>query len=354
MTTPEPAGERAWAWFDGLLATELVHVTDNPAVLDTGGWWAVCITYEGRPTFAQFADVRPAPMPVGEWVGPARTMWRSSMSETDYITAVLDIQEHIAAGDIYQGNVCRVLQTPLPDRAAADLAGLACLLAARNPAPYAGVMQIPEAGVRVVSASPELYLRRDGRALTSQPIKGTGRTEADLQGKDIAENVMIVDLVRNDLSIVCEAGSVNVPELVALQHHPGLVHLASTVTGTLPEDATWAGILGATFPPGSVTGCPKPRAIELLADVEHQARGPYCGAIGYIDADKGTAVLAVGIRTFWIEDEMLHFGAGAGITAGSDPAGEWGETELKAANLLGVAAGVWDSSHMRAALADER
>ena len=338
------AGSDAWAWFDGLLATELVEVTDDPRRLDSGGWWALCITYEGWATFARFADVRQASLPRGSWVGPARDSWSTPMSRDDYMSAVVRIQEHIAAGDIYQGNVCRVLNAELPDPESSDIAGLATVLAEGNPAPFAGAINLPEHQVQVVTASPELFLQREGSLLRSQPIKGTGRTEADLQDKDIAENIMIVDLVRNDISQVCQTGSVDVPELVAVQHHPGLVHLVSTIEGLLEPQTSWGNIFDATFPPGSVTGCPKPRAVELLAEVEQHPRGPYCGAVGYIDADAQRAVLAVGIRTFWLDGGRLWFGAGAGITAGSDPAAEWDETELKAANLLSVAAGVCESS----------
>lgn len=331
--------EQPYAWFDGMLATDLTDVTDDPSALDTAGWWAVCITYEGAATFARFADVRPAVPPIGRWSGPTVETWSSSLNQSDYICAVQRIKEHIAAGDIYQGNVCRVLSADFPDIGRADIAGLASVLAQGNPAPYAGVINLPSNGVQVVTASPELYLRRDGSQISSRPIKGTAATQEQMLEKDIAENIMIVDLVRNDLSAVCEAGSVDVPEVVVPEAHPGLVHLVSSVTGTLRTIISWSEIFDATFPPGSVTGCPKPRAVELLAQVEKAPRGPYCGAIGWVDADSVRAQLAVGIRTFWIEHGRLHFGTGAGITAGSDPAGEWDETELKAKTLLRVCSG---------------
>ena len=332
-------GSEPYAWFGGVLATGLAHISDDPAALDSGGWWAVCVTYEGHATFARFADVRPAPLPPGRWEGPSPEGWLTSLDQPGYTAAVSRIKQHIAAGDIYQGNVCRVLNAPLPDPAAAEPSGLAALLARGNPAPYAGVISIPEAGLQVVTASPELFLERAGDTLTSRPIKGTAASADQMLEKDIAENIMIVDLVRNDLSVVSEPGSVDVPEVVVPEEHPGLVHLVSTVTGTLRSDAGWPQVFAATFPPGSVTGCPKPRAVDLLAGVERGPRGPYCGAIGWVDADASRARLAVGIRTFWIEGGRLWFGTGAGITAGSDPQGEWDETELKARNLLRVAAG---------------
>jgi para-aminobenzoate synthetase component 1 len=173
----------------------------------------------------------------------------------------------------------------------------------------------------------------------SGPIKGTGRTAADLTTKDDAENVMIVDLVRNDLGAVCRTGSVTVPHLLDIEPHPGLVHLVSLVRGELRADATWADLLAAVFPPGSVTGAPKSSALRIIAEVENESRGPYCGAVGWVDAESRTAELAVAIRTFWLRDGQLRFGTGAGITWGSDAEREWDETELKAARLLAVASG---------------
>jgi para-aminobenzoate synthetase component 1 len=187
--------------------------------------------------------------------------------------------------------------------------------------------------------SPELYLSRDGDVVESRPIKGTGRTREDLLPKDHAENVMIVDLVRNDLGRVAEVGSVSVPELCAVEEHPGLVHLVSTVRARLARGQGWPELLAATFPPGSVTGAPKSSALILLNDLEPEPRGPYCGAIGWVDADSRRGALAVGIRTFWIDDQRLKFGTGAGITWRSEPNREWQETELKAARLLEVASG---------------
>ena len=160
--------------------------------------------------------------------------------------------------------------------------------------------------------------------------------------KDRTENVMITDLVRNDLSAVCRPGTVTVDALLAPQHNPGLVHLESRVSGQLTAGVRWADIRSATFPPGSVSGAPKSSALRAIRDMEPVERGPYCGAIGYVDNDRGTASLAVGIRTFWLEHDRggtrwLRYGTGAGITWGSDPQGEWWETALKARRLLALA-----------------
>jgi para-aminobenzoate synthetase component I len=316
----------------GRLATGLTDVTSDPGALDSTGFWAVVITYEGEVTCARFATVREAPLPYAPWTGPPRSAWTSSLDEEAYVAGVETIRAAIADGAVYQANLCRVLSTPLPGE---DLLGLGGVLARGNPAPYAAVMRLP--GLSVASASPELYLARDGDVLESRPIKGTARTAVDLLPKDRAENVMIVDLVRNDLGRVAEPGSVSVPALCALEEHPGLVHLVSTVRARLPGGVGWPEIIEATFPPGSVTGAPKSSALALLDELEPEPRGPYCGAIGWVDADARRGALAVGIRTFWAAGDRLRFGTGAGITWHSDPRREWRETELKAARLLEVA-----------------
>ena len=334
------------ARFGGRVATGLLDVTSDPAALHSTGFWAVAADFEGRLTCARFRDVRhepvPAPMP-GAWHGPATDAWTSSLDRAAYTAGVRRIREHIAAGEVYQANLCRVLSAPVaPD---ADVDALTALLARGNPAPYAGTIRLPAHGVEIATASPELFLRRTGRVVESGPIKGTGRTEADLLDKDYAENVMIVDLVRNDLGRVCATGSVSVPDLCVVEKHPGLVHLVSTVRGELGADVGWPELLAASFPPGSVTGAPKSSALRIIGTLETRTRGPYCGGIGWVDADRGTGELAVGIRTFWIDraDGVLRFGTGAGITWGSDPEAEWQETELKASRLLAVASGEYEA-----------
>ncbi|MFB7834421.1 MULTISPECIES: chorismate-binding protein [unclassified Streptomyces] len=341
------------ARFGGLLATDLRDVTHDPEALDSAGFWAVCADFEGRLTCARFGDVRPDPVPApvpGGWRGPAAGDWTSSLDRTAYTAGVRRVREHIARGEVYQANLCRVLTAPLPDPAAADVDALTALLARGNPAPYAGTIRLPAHGVEIATASPELFLRREGALISSGPIKGTGRTAADLLPKDHAENVMIVDLVRNDLGRVSETGSVAVPALCAIEEHPGLVHLVSTVTGLLREDAGWPELLDASFPPGSVTGAPKSSALRIIEALETAPRGPYCGGVGWVDADAGTAELAVGIRTFWIDraEGVLRFGTGAGITWGSDPEREWEETELKASRLVAIASGAYESGALEA------
>jgi para-aminobenzoate synthetase component 1 len=314
--------------------------------LDGGGWWAVVITFEGECRFWRFAEVDAAPLPAApagdsDWHGPSVSAWSSSLDQAAYQSGVTEIRNRIRDGDVYQTNLCRVLTAGLPAVGSSDPWALARRLATGNPAPYAGVIDVPESGglesTRIVCASPELFLERDGDLVRSGPIKGTGATEADLQPKDEAENVMIVDLVRNDLQRVSRAGSVEVSALMRVERHPGLVHLVSTVEGRLRAATGWPELLAATLPAGSVSGAPKSTALRTIGDLEPVPRGPYCGAIGFVDADRQYARLAVGIRTFWWQRDNLCFGTGAGITWGSDPEREWAETELKAARLIDLA-----------------
>ncbi|WP_434063464.1 chorismate-binding protein [Pengzhenrongella frigida] len=369
------------AWFAGVRARRVVECVDLAAQSErvaSGGFWAVVGDFEGPVRAWRFAEVTRDPGPgdqiahpadaqpaSGTWRGPASSSWSTSLDRPTYLRAVEAVREEVRAGRVYQANICRVLTAPLAASRGADgtrgaepdAAALGRVLAAGNPAPYAGGVHIPAATglppVWVVTASPELYLRLDGDMVTSAPIKGTGITATDLQGKDRAENVMITDLVRNDLQRVCAPGTVEVTSLLRVEQHPGLVHLVSTVQGRLsPEIARapdrWARILDATFPPGSVSGAPKSSALRVIAALETAPRGPYCGVVGWIDADAGRAELAVGIRTFWwradaaagsrtTQGGTLSFGTGAGITWGSDPAAEWAETELKADRLIALA-----------------
>ena len=288
------------------------------------------------------------------WHGPARDAWRSSMSRTEYMDAVEHVRAQIEAGRVYQANICRVLTAEVPGRPRA--AGLGQILSAGNPAPYAGLIDVPD-GLRdprggpmpsawVVSASPELGLQVGTGRISSGPIKGTASSPGGLSEKDRAENLMITDLVRNDLQRVCRPGTVTVTDLLRVEHHPGLVHLVSRVRGDLRDvdlnaDGAlgWARVLAAGLPAGSISGAPKVSALHLIAQLERAPRGPYCGQIGWIDADSQSARLAVGIRTFWWAGGRLHFGTGAGITHDSDPEREWQETELKAARLVRLASG---------------
>jgi para-aminobenzoate synthetase component 1 len=374
--------EAGAAWFNGFRArgaVECVDVAAEPERVAAGGFWAVVGDFEGPVRAWRFADVHRASGPEAPgaaadrspassapqgWHGPAPSSWSTSLDRAAYVDAVEVVRQEIRAGRVYQANICRILVAPCPGAGAAgepDAQGLATVLAAGNPAPYAGGVHVPASSglppTWVVTASPELFLRLDGDLLTSAPIKGTATTAAGLQGKDRAENVMITDLVRNDLQRVCTPGTVEVSSLLAVERHPGLYHLVSTVQGRLTPAVfgaphRWAQILAATYPPGSVSGAPKSSALRLIGERERVPRGPYCGVVGWIDADAGRAELAVGIRTFWwtadgdaVPDALpgaaragaLHFGTGAGITWGSDSEAEWAETELKASVLIALA-----------------
>ena len=325
----------------GHLATDLVDVTDDLTCLDSKGFWAVVLPFEGPAVCARFTHVRPArPWPGPPWQGPRPEAWTTSLDRAAFRGGVAAIRSSIAAGDVYQVNLTRRLSAPWP--VDADIAALGAALAEGNPAPYSAVVRLPAQGCLVASASPERFLWRDGDQVASAPIKGTAPDPSGLTAKDRAENVMIVDLVRNDLGRVCEFGSVEVPALLALEHHPGLVHLVSTVTGRLRPGMGWAEAIAATFPPGSVTDAPKVAALEQIRLLEPVPRGVYCGAVGWVDADRRRGDLNVAIRTFFVEEGRLHFGTGGGITWDSDPDDEWAETELKARHLLRVASGSWD------------
>jgi len=324
----------------GCLLTGLRDVTDDLTVLDASGHgqWAVVLPFDAPPVLARFDHSAPAARlaaPVSAPV-PARG-WSSSLDRDAFFRGVHAVREAIRNGDVYQVNLCRRLSTAVPD--GFDVLGLHAALGRDNPAPHAAAVRITSAGVAIASASPELFLRRRGNVVETRPIKGTAAPGAPFLAKDRAENVMIVDLMRNDLGRVCTYGSVEVRDLCREERHPGLTHLVSTVRGRLRPGVGWSGLLAATFPPGSVTGAPKLAAVDLIRQLEPVARGVYCGAVGWVDTDTGDGDLNVAIRTFWVSDGRLHLGTGGGITWDSTPEGEWAETELKARRLMAVAGG---------------
>lgn len=321
-------------WMGGILATQLEEITDDPKKVDQGGFWATLVSFEGAYTFARFSKVEKKGFPQTQWE-PVRTSWDSSLNRQSYLDYVSVIRESISLGGVYQVNACRELSNNI-ESGALTLDGLFSKLLSENPAPYASYLNIP--GIEIASASPELFLSRSGSVIKTSPIKGTIRENEETFGdKDKAENLMIVDLMRNDLGRICNPGTVEVTELFRNEAHPGLVHLVSDVTGELKEEITWVEIFSATTPPGSVSGAPKSAALSMIHKVEGD-RGPYCGALGWINGSD--ALLSVAIRTFWKrDDEVLRFGTGAGITWGSDPELEWAETQLKARKLISIAGG---------------
>lgn len=318
-------------WMNGRLATELISISHDPADLSDGSFWAVSITFEGGFTAARFATVIEAEFPHHEWE-KLEGVWKSSLSQSDYISYVESIRRSIADGWVYQVNACRELSTPIDKTR--NLRGLFSEILINNPAPWASYLELP--GINIASAAPELFLKRAGNRVRTSPIKGTQLPgQSHFGAKDIAENVMIVDLMRNDLGAICTNGSVTVPRLLASEPHPGLVHLVSDVEGILRDGISWSEIFVSLQPPGSISGAPKSSAISVITQNE-SPRGPYCGALGWVQGDQ--CELSVAIRIFF-KDSALRFGTGAGITWGSNPADEWEETQLKARRLISIAGG---------------
>ena len=326
------AGVEPIFWMGNRYVTNLQLVTNDPQEITEDGFWAVSITFEGKWTCAKFADVKQSDF-FSEGSEFVTSNFSSSMSKAEYISYVSNIQEDISNGEVYQANACRILSATIPSNF--SLVPLFASILQNNPAPYSSYLRIP--GLEMASASPELFLKRKGAKVTSSPIKGTRPSGgSDFGSKDQAENVMIVDLIRNDLGQICKDGSIDVPRLLAIEEHPGLDHLVSDVTGELKDGLRWHEVITPLLPPGSVSGAPKSSAVRIIAEHESN-RGPYCGAIGWIQGD--SCELAVAIRTFWKEEEILKFGTGAGITWASDPQAEWEETELKAQRLVKIASG---------------
>jgi para-aminobenzoate synthetase component 1 len=270
----------------------------------------------------------------------------SNFTRDEYIAAVRRTRDYILAGDIFQANLAQRFRAPLAETAFEFYRRLR----RASPAPFSAFLDCGDCAV--ASVSPERFLRVDPatRAVETRPIKGTrprgGTPAADealarelrASPKDRAENVMIVDLLRNDLSRVCRPGSVRVPELCALERHPTVHHLVSTVTGELAPDHDVVDLLAACLPGGSITGAPKVRAMQIIAELERAPRGVYCGAIGYLSVT-GAMDTSIAIRTAVARDGTVVFHAGAGIVADSDPAAEYQETLDKAAAFAGALAG---------------
>jgi para-aminobenzoate synthetase component 1 len=326
------AGVEPIFWMGNRYATNLQLVTHDPREVTEDGFWAVSISFEGKWTCAKFADVKQSDF-FSQGSEFVTNNFSSSMSKAEYVSYVSNIQEDISNGEVYQANACRILSATISSDF--SLAPLFASILQNNPAPYSSYLRIP--GLEMASASPELFLKRKGAKVTSSPIKGTRPSGgSDFGSKDQAENVMIVDLIRNDLGQICKDGSIDVPRLLAIEEHPGLDHLVSDVTGELKDGLKWHEVITPLLPPGSVSGAPKSSAVRIIAEHEIN-RGPYCGALGWIQGD--SCELAVAIRTFWKEEEILKFGTGAGITWASDPQAEWEETELKAQRLIKIASG---------------
>ncbi|MBD0862187.1 aminodeoxychorismate synthase component I [Gordonia sp. zg691] len=335
--TPPDDPDRFWFGYLGFpvrtgesaLPANVGGLVDGVLVLRDGAWTQVGASV---PDWALAALDVPAPHPA-----PAAARWQPPQREP-HLTAIERCLDAIRAGEVYQACVCTrftgaVSGSPL--EYFAELAG------ATTPTKSAFLQG--NWGT-VASLSPETFLRRTGNIISSSPIKGTLPADADPDAlaastKDVAENIMIVDLVRNDLGRVAVTGSVRVPELLSVVPAPGVWHLVSRVEAILPPGTGNDALLAAAFPPASVTGTPKLRAMELLDDWEADARGVYCGAIGM--AGPGRALdLNVAIRTVEITpDGTAALGVGGGITIDSDPLREWQECLDKAASIVGHVSG---------------
>ena len=319
------ADRRAWLLSSGLPAT---HPTAR---------WQRAMERLDAVAERLTAGIRPVSSPAP--VEPATVT--SNFTRNAYEAVVQRVVDYILAGDIFQANLSQRFTAPLPPGMTAF--DLYRRLRDVNPAPFAAFLKFDD--VEVVSASPERFLSLRGNRVETCPIKGTrprGRTveedrrladELLASEKDRAENVMIVDLLRNDLSRVCRDRSVEVPKLCALESFATVHHLVSTIVGELQPGLTAVDLLAACFPGGSITGAPKIRAMEIIAELEPTRRGPYCGSIGYIGFDGGMDTSIV-IRTYAIRSGRVTFQAGGGIVADSTPREEYAETLAKARALI--------------------
>jgi para-aminobenzoate synthetase component 1 len=264
----------------------------------------------------------------------------ANFSQQTYENAVQQALRFIAAGDIFQVNLAQRFATAMPTSLTPF--ELYCRLRHLNPAPFASYLNF--GNTQLVSASPERFLRLINNQVETRPIKGTSPRGHSAQHdqelaqllltneKERAENIMVVDLLRNDLSRVCHPTTVHVPQLCTVENFATVHHLVSVIQGQLREGCTVAALLQATWPGGSISGVPKVRAMEIIAELEPSPRGPYCGCVGYWGYD-GNMDTAITIRTFAIKDKQLVFQAGSGITALSQPTTEYQETLLKAQAL---------------------
>lgn len=339
MPEPGEGAEIDLAFYDLVLAFDMIS---ERAFIISSGWPEHEQAARTRRAHARLDEARErltAPLPP---LGPyARAdEWHSNVSEPDYRAAVARVIDYIRAGDIFQANFTQRFASAIdmPDPLA-----LYERLRRANPATFAALI-VNEDRV-VASSSPERFLRLEGEKVEARPIKGTvprsveptldafrGR-ELAASEKDRAENVMIVDLLRNDLSRVCRPGTVEVPRLCGLESYANVHHLVSVVTGTLKEGMDGLDLISASFPGGSITGAPKIRAMEIIHELEHQPRGLYCGSIGYIGFD-GSMDFNIAIRTVTVEKGEASFGVGGGITTLSDPAAEHAESLTKAERLF--------------------
>ena len=267
--------------------------------------------------------------------------WQSNFSREQYENAVAQTIEYILAGDIFQANLTQCFSADIPS--GFDAFALFKKLRDKNPSTFAAYLDYGD--VQIASSSPERLIKSDGAMVEARPIKGTRKRDPDpmrdteliselqASGKDRAENVMIVDLLRNDISRIAKPGSVKVPVLCGLESYANVHHLVSVVEGRLREGLTQVDVLKVVFPGGSITGAPKIRAMEIIAELENQARGVYCGSIGYLGFN-GSCDFNIAIRTALFSNGKAYVQGGGGITARSQPAAEYEESLTKIARIM--------------------
>ncbi|MFD2257825.1 anthranilate synthase component I family protein [Luteolibacter algae] len=319
------------------------------------GW----VSYEGDYVFGEYREMLVRDEESGDWwelgglsqklgdplPGGARLgEFSGEMSRERFLDSVRKVKDWIAAGDIYQVNVAQAFSAEVFGEG--SLFGLYEVLRDASPAPMGVWMSLD--GIEVLGTSPELFLKISGKGVETRPIKGTRprfsdldedlRSAVELQTspKEVAELVMITDLLRNDIGQVCEFGSVEVSEMLRLESLAQVHHLVSTVKGRLRAESNALSALAACFPGGSITGAPKKRAMEIIAELEQSPRGIYCGAMGWLGFN-GESQFNIAIRTMVRRDGILKYQVGAGIVADSIPEDEYRETLQKAEGLrLGV------------------
>jgi anthranilate synthase component I len=299
---------------------------------------------ESRTALERLVDAaHTAAATTGEGAEPLRIARVHEEPAAAFLARVGRAKEYVRAGDVYQANLSRSWEVDIEAGTEASAAALHERLASANPAPFAALAQW--GGVAILSSSPERLVRVRGRDVDTRPIAGTRprsrraaeerreMSELAAHPKERAEHIMLIDLERNDLGRVCEAGTVRVDELMTIESYEHVHHIVSNVSGVLRPEVTPIGALRAVFPGGTITGCPKFRCMQIIAELEGEGRGAYTGSLGYLTRD-GRLDLNILIRTMTLTGRRVSFRAGAGIVADSDPERELEETRAKARGLL--------------------
>ncbi len=340
LVLPRPAATHAWQAFALRVPCALVH--DKLS----GKIQALAEDEAADALDAIASDARELARAGASPAGPAAPLAVARVMEEEaaaYLERVRRGKEYIRAGDIYQTNLSRPWRVELCGEA--DVGRLYERLRTANPGPFAALAQWR--GGAVLSSSPERLARIAGRLIETRPIAGT-RPRSQRPGEDAremaalvahpkerAEHIMLIDLERNDLGRVCEAGTVRVEELMSIESYAHVHHIVSSVTGTLRADVTAIDALRAVFPGGTITGCPKHRCMQIIAELEGEGRGAYSGSLGLLGRD-GSMDFNILIRTMTVAGRQIEFRAGAGIVADSDPERELEECRAKARGLLAV------------------